>query len=271
MKIKANNISMNYEVAGEGKWLTLIHGAGDNLEAWWNQVPTLSQGYRVLTYDVRGHGQTESPPVEYGMGLLVQDLCELLKALNVPETYVLGYSMGGRIALGLALDHPEMVKALILANSPVAPIQRSEEETKQMMEMMETRRKRMEAIEKQGLESMIDEMTVMVLSPGFPEKNPEVVARYKEIRLKNDPGAYLTVMRSMATGMQPPDVSALKCPTLIIAGEHDGLSGPEAARAGQKLISGSKLVVMPTGHAAAIEQPDEFNKAVLDFLAGLAS
>ena len=231
-------------------------------------MPILSQSYRVLTYDVRGHGQTESPPVEYGMELLVQDLYELLKALNVPETYVLGYSMGGRIALGLALDHPEMVKALILANSPVAPIQRSEEEMKQMMEM---RRKRMEAIEKQGLESMIDETTAMMLSPGFAEKKPEVVARYKEIRLKNDPGAYLTVMRSMATGMQPPDVSAVKCPTLIIAGEHDGFSGPEPARAGQKLIAGSKLVVMPTGHASAIEQPDEFNKAVLDFLAGLAS
>ena len=268
MKIKANNISMNYEVSGDGKWLTLIHGAGDNLEAWWNQVPTLSRSYRVLTYDVRGHGQTETPPAEYNIGLLVQDLYELLKALNVPETYILGYSMGGRIALGLALAHPEMVKALILANSGVAPIQRSEEEMKQMMEM---RQRQMEIVEKQGLGPAMDEMTTRALSPGFAEKKPEVFAHYKEIRLKNDPRAYLTLMKAMPWAAPPPDVSALKLPTLIIAGEHDLLTGPEAAKASQRLIAGSKLVVMPTGHAAAIEQPDEFNKAVLDFLAGLTS
>ena len=268
MKITANNISINYEVTGDGRWLTLIHGAGDNLEAWWNQVPTLSQSYRVLTYDVRGHGQTETPPAEYTMGLLAQDLYELLKALNVPETYVLGYSMGGRIALGLALDDPEMVKALILANSGVAPIQRSEEEMKQMMEM---RQRQMEIVEKQGLGPVMDEMTTRALSPGFAEKNPGVVAHYKEIRLKNDPSAYLAVMRAMPWAAPPPDVSALKCPTLIIAGEHDLFSGPEAAKASQRLIAGSKLMVMPTGHASAIEQPDEFNKTVLNFLAGLAS
>ena len=268
MKITANNISVNHEVAGDGKWLTLIHGAGDNLEAWWNQVPTLSQSYRVLTYDVRGHGQTESPPAEYTIGLLVQDLYELLKALNILETYVLGYSMGGRIALGLALDHSEMVKALILANCSVAPLQRSEEELKQMMEMHQ---RQMEIVEKQGLGPIIDQSTAMVLSPGFAEKKPEVFARYKEIRLKNDPSAYLTAMRSMSWGALLPDVSALKSPTLIIVGEHDVFSGPEAARASQRLIAGSKLVVMPTGHASAVEQPDEFNKTVLDFFAGHAS
>jgi 3-oxoadipate enol-lactonase len=266
MKIKANKISMNYEVAGEGRWLTLIHGAGDNLGAWWNQVPALSKRYRVLTYDVRGHGQTETPPAEYTIGLLVQDLYELLKALKVRETYLLGYSMGGRIALGLTLEHPEMVKALILANSGVAPIQRSQEEMKQMMEM---RQRQMEIMEKQGLGPVMDEMTVRALSPGFAEKNPKVFARYKEIRLKNDPRAYATLMKAMPWAAQPPDVSSLKLPTLIIAGEHDLFSGPEAAKASQRLIKGSKLVVMPTGHAAAIEQPDKFNKTILDFLAGL--
>ena len=268
MKTKANNISINYEVAGEGKWLTLIHGAGDNLEAWWNQVPTLAESYRVLSYDVRGHGQTETPPVEYTIGLLVQDFYELLKVLKVTETYVLGYSMGGRIALGLALEHAEMVKALILANSGVAPIQRSEEEMKQMMEM---RQRQTEIIEKQGLGPVMDEMTTRALSPGFAEKNPEVFSRYKEIRLKNDPDAYLTLMKAMPWAATPPDVSSLKLPTLIIAGEHDLFSGPEAAEASQRLIAGSRLTVMPTGHAAAIEQPDEFNKTVLDFLAGLTS
>lgn len=266
MKIKANQISMNYEEAGTGKWLTLVHGAGDNLEAWWNQIPSFSRRYRVLTYDVRGHGHTETPPAEYSIEILVQDLYELLRALRISETYLLGYSMGGRIALGLTLAHPEMVKALILANSGVAPVQRSEAEMKQMMEM---RQKRTEAVEKHGLAATIDETTAGVFSPGFAQKKPEVFARYKELRLKNDARAYLMVMKAMPWGAPAPDVSSLKCPVLIIGGEHDMGAGPEAARASQKLIPGSKLVVMPTGHAAKIEQPDEFNRAVLDFLAKL--
>ncbi len=265
MKIIANQISMNYEEVGTGKWLTLIHGAGDNLEAWWNQIPSFSRRYRILTYDVRGHGHTETPPGEYSIEILVQDLYELLRALRISETYLLGYSMGGRIALGLTLAHSEMVKALILANSSIASAQRSEEEMKQMTEM---RQKRMESIEKYGLAATIDETTAGVLSPGFAQKKPDVFARYKELRLKNAPRAYLMVMRAMLWGAPAPDVSGVKCPVLIIAGEHE-VSGPETAKASQKLIPGSKLVIMPTGHAAKIEQPDEFNRAVLDFLVKL--
>jgi pimeloyl-ACP methyl ester carboxylesterase len=169
MKIQANGISMNYEVAGDGKWLTLVHGAGDNLEAWWNQVPVFSLSYKVLVYDVRGYGQTETPSGEYSTDILVEDLYELLKVLGINETYLLGYSMGGRIVVGLTLAHPEMVKALIIANSGFAPIQRSEEE---MKEMTKLREQRMKIVEEQGLEPIMDESTAMVFSAGWPEKNP---------------------------------------------------------------------------------------------------
>ena len=264
MKIKANGISMNYEITGQGQWLTLIHGAGDNLEAWWLQVPIFSRHYRVLTYDVRGYGQTQTPPEGYSNDTLVRDLYELLKALNIRETCVLGYSMGGRVALGLALSHPEMLKALILANSPVAPVSRSQEE---MQSMMKLRQQRLELVEKHGLEPIMGESTAMVFSPGWPEKNPAVIEQYTKIRLKNDPKAYLVAMRAMAWGAPQPDVSVIKCPTLIIAGEKDGLMGAESAREGQKLIRGSQLKIMATGHAAYIEKPEEFNATVLEFLA----
>ncbi|HEY31744.1 MAG TPA: alpha/beta hydrolase [Dehalococcoidia bacterium] len=266
MKIQANGISMNYEITGDGKWLTLVHGAGDNLEAWWNQVPSFSRNYKVLTYDVRGYGQTETPLGEYSTDILVEDLYELLKALGINETYLLGYSMGGRVVVGLTLSHPEMVKALIIANSGFAPMQRSEEEMQQMMKLRE---QRMKIVEEQGLEPIMDESTAMVFSAGWPEKNPEVIEQYKRIRLKNDPKSYLVAMRAMVWGAQPPDVSIIKCPTLIIGGESDGLMGVEGAKATHELIPGSQLVVMPTGHASAIEKPEEFNSAVLNFLAGL--
>ena len=93
--IIANGISMNFELIGSGKCLTLIHGAGDNLNAWFNQVPAFSQHYRVLTYDVRGHGQTELPEGELTTEIWVDDLYAILKALNISETFLLGHSMGG--------------------------------------------------------------------------------------------------------------------------------------------------------------------------------
>jgi pimeloyl-ACP methyl ester carboxylesterase len=266
MKIKANGISMNYEVTGNGRWLILIHGAGDNLEAWWNQVFAFSQYYRVLMYDVRGYGQTETPSGEYNTDILVQDLYELLKVLGVSGSYVLGYSMGGRIAVGLTLSHPEMVNALIIANSGVAPVQRSQEETQEMMKL---RQERVKTVEKHGFEPGIDESTATVFSLGWPEQHSEVFEHYKGIRLKNDPEAYLVAMRATVWGMPPPDVSGIRCPTLIIAGEKDSLMGAESGRASQELIPGSHLKVMATGHASAIENPQEFNSIVLAFLAGL--
>ena len=266
MKIKANGISQNYEITGNGKWLTMVHGAGDNLGMWWNQVPVFSRKYRLLAYDVRGYGQTETPSEGYSMDILVEDLYQLLKALGIYETYLLGYSMGGRVALGLTLAHPGMVKALILTNSPVVPIQRNAE---QMKEMMKLREERMKAAEKQGRAPAMDDMTTMVFSPGWPEKHMDVIGQYRKTRLNNDPGASTIAMRSMVMGATPPDVSSIKCPTLIIGGEHDGLMGVESVRAGKALIHGSQLKILPTGHASAIEMPDEFNATVLEFLAGV--
>jgi pimeloyl-ACP methyl ester carboxylesterase len=174
--------------------------------------------------------------------------------------------MGGRIAVGLTLGHHEMVKALIIANSGFAPMEQSEE---QMQEMAKLREQRMKTVEEQGLEPIMEESTAMVFSASWPDRNREVFEQYKRIRLKSDPKSYLVAMRAMVWGAQPPDVSKLSCPTLIIGGESDGLMGAESAKATQTLIPGSQLKVMPTGHAAYIERPEEFNTTVLEFLASL--
>ena len=83
MKARANGITMNYELAGEGDCLTLIHGAGDNLHMWYEQVPVLSQRFRVLTYDIRGFGETEFPEAPAGLPLLAEDLYQLLRVLAI--------------------------------------------------------------------------------------------------------------------------------------------------------------------------------------------
>ena len=266
MKIVANGISMNYDMAGSGQYLTLIHGAGDNLNAWYNQVPAFSQHYHVLTYDVRGHGQTELSEREITTELWVDDLFALLNALNISETFLLGHSMGGAIALRFTLIYPEMINALILSNS----IGLNSMSDRDILDMEAFRTTQIEAIKKEGMRAVFQERYRRMFSHGFIEKNPEIAERYKSILLKNDPHGYIRVMNGLESTHKTSDLSKITCPTLIITGEYDLLLGPAIGKTAHESIHGSQLQVFSTGHAPALEQPSEYNDTVLKFLAGAA-
>lgn len=259
MKVTANGISIYYEIKGKGDNLVLIHGAGDNLNMWYHQVPVFAKKYRVITYDVRGSGKTDSPAGEYSIRLFAEDAYELMKALKISEAYFLGYSMGGRIALNLALEHPELVKALVLANSSVGL-------TPPTPEAIERRKTIIGLLEKKDMKAFAEMMTTQAFSPNFKSRNPAEFRRYMKVKMQNKPEGLARLMGSLGAPAQPPDLSRLKCPVLIIVGEHDFYMGVEQGKQAQQAIAGSELVIMPTGHAAAIEAPDRFNAAVLDFL-----
>jgi 3-oxoadipate enol-lactonase len=253
MKIIANGISLNYELAGGGQCLTLIHGAGENLNVWYNQAPFFSQSYKVLTYDVRGHGQTDQPKGEFPIEMCVEDLYELLNALGINETFLLGHSMGGRIALQFALKNPETVKALILSNC-VGPGPKREE-ILQALEIFKSK----------GLEVSLNDRISRIFSPGFTERNPQAVEKYKSILL-NNPDAFFYTIRSVKPPTAPPDLNKISCPTLIIVGEYDHVTGPLAGKIAQETIRGSRLKIFSSGHAPFLEQPEEYNKTVIEFL-----
>jgi len=257
MRIKANNIFINYRMNGKGENFVLIHGAGDNLNMWDHQVPVFSKSYRVITYDVRGHGETESPETEYTMSLLCEDLYQFTKAMKVKSAYFLGYSMGGRLVLNLAIDHPEIVKALILANSPVGLMPPEAIQGRQMM---------LELLEKGDFKTAVELMTTSAFSPGFKDENPTEFEKYKNVKLRNKPDCFTRIIRAIGTFSTIPDLSKVQCPVLIIIGEHDAIMGVDQGKLAQKTIVGSKLVILPTGHAAAVESPSKFNSAVLEFL-----
>ena len=259
MKIKANGIEMHYELSGEGKCLVLIHGFSDNLNMWYNQVPEFEKRYQILTYDLRGFGRTEITSGSYSMKLFADDLYELLTILGIRSACLLGYSMGGRIGLEFALKHPEMTTGLIFANSGVGEARTAE---------MEERLKLMGDILQQGeIEAISEMMAVSSFSPGFKEKKPVIFEKYKSIKMQNDPSAYSAIMQAMfAEADAIPDLSSLKCPVLIIAGESDSFMEVAVAESMKSSIENSVLKVLSTGHAAAIEAPEEFNRAVLDFV-----
>jgi len=259
VKISANGISMNYQIKGKGDNLVLIHGAGDNLNMWYHQLPIFSKSYRVITYDVRGSGKTESPEGEYSISLFAEDAYQLMKAIRVESAYFLGYSMGGHIAIELALGHPNLVKAVVLANSSgglrVLP-----------PETLERLQANLELLDKGDMKRVAEMMTTGAFSPNFKSKNLTEFKRYMKVKLQNKTDGVARLMRSLSAPTATPDLDKVKCPVLLIVGENDLYMGVEQGRQVHEAIAGSKLVVLPSGHAAAVELPEKFNSAVLEFL-----
>lgn len=120
----------------------------------------------------------------------------------------------------------------------------------------------------QGELDVISElMTEASFSPGLKEKTPEAFERYKAIKMQNDPSEYLAIMQAIVKAIDSPaDFGGLRCPVLIIAGDRDGFMDVRVAQAMKKAIPNAELEIFPTGHAAAIEEPEAFNAAVLRFL-----
>jgi len=259
MKIKANGIEMNYELTGEGDCLVLIHGFSDNLNLWYNQVPAFSEHCRLLTYDVRGFGKTEVRGGTYSMGLFAEDLRALLEALDIGSACVLGYSMGGRIAFEFAQMFPEMTTGLIFANSGIG-------ETPSQ-EMQERRQMMVEVLQQGDMEVIAELMTEASFSPGLKDRNPTAYERYKSIKMQNDPSEYLAIMQAIVGSIDSPaDFGSLACPTLVIAGDQDGFMSVSLGEAMRDAIPDAEMHVLPTGHAAAIEESEAFNLVVLGFV-----
>jgi pimeloyl-ACP methyl ester carboxylesterase len=115
--VKVNGIAMYYEVYGKGEPLVLIAGLATNVTHYQHMIRELSQKYQVIAFDNQGAGRTDKPDISYSIEMMADDMAGLLASLGIESAYILGISMGGRIALTFTLDHPEHVKSLTLAST----------------------------------------------------------------------------------------------------------------------------------------------------------
>ncbi len=274
-RFRIKDLIMNFDVEGTGENIVMLHGMGDNSKMWWNQEGPITLDYRIIYFDMVGHGQTDRPKTaftipqlaEYAYELYLMAKSQITADLEVPSDmawmmkpyYWLGYSWGGRIATEVTINHPDIVKGLIIANSNPIPSQPSPEALKRREEMLALLRKN-------DIKKYAEMATEAAFSPNFKQKNPKAYDQYLKVKQSNKPDGVLRAMEGSIASTQKPDLSQIKCPVLIIVGEFDKNMGPEQGKQLQAAIAGSKLVVLPTGHAAAIEAPDQFNQAVKDFI-----
>ncbi len=257
MFAQVNGIRCFYELEGEGEEVVvLIHALGTGHWMWDRQFGVLRPHFRVLRYDVRGHGQTEKPPGPYSLELFAQDLAALLDLLGIPAAHLVGLSMGGMIAQTFALNYPDRVKSLVLADTS----SRYPPENRQQFE------ERARTAETQGMGPLVELALERWFSPGFAQAHPEVIGRYRQMLQANDPKAYAAATRAIARLDLTSRLGAIKVPTLVIVGEDDPGTPPAMAKEIAAAIPGARLEILPGRHMTQEESAEAFNRLLLEFL-----
>ncbi|MBW1819485.1 MAG: alpha/beta hydrolase [Deltaproteobacteria bacterium] len=259
-----NGLDLYYEVHGEGEPLILIRGFGSNADHWYAQVPAFSTKYRTITFDNRGMARSDASEGAYTISMMAADTAGLMDAIGISAAHVLGLSMGGMIAQSLAIEYPGKVRALILACTHCGghhAVQASDE----------VREKLAKYAFSAAPEMAVDAMTVLFAEKTLDE-SPELGREYVNVsrRFRPTPDilmAQLEAVQGHDAWAQLPDIQA---PTLVLTGKEDILIPPENAEILAERIPNARLeVIEGGGHQFLIEQPEAFNRAVLDFLTRL--
>lgn len=252
-----NYIRLYYEVSGRGQPLVFIHGLGSSTRDWDAQTTAFAGDYRVITFDLRGHGQSDKPAGPYTMPLFAADLAGLLASLGIDSAHLVGISLGGGVALQCALDAPGLVRTLTIVNSGPS-LGGSPEHAQQEID------RRVGIVQQHGMRAM-----GAALGPGlFPQpEHAALRAAFAERWADNDPQAYIAATRALLGWDVTDRLDTLRCPTLIVAADQDYT--PVAAKeAYAKRLPDAQLVVIPDSHhALPIERPEAFNSILAAFLA----
>lgn len=249
-------INMRYEVEGEGPNVVLIHGLGQRLEEWYLQREALVRnGFRVLAYDLRGHGESEWRDEEVTIDTYAHDLNRLLQKLSIEKAHIVGLSMGGAIAQAFYRAFPEKVESLVLA----ATFSYFPEPLKQAS--LESRLSYIN-------HGKMDELAEIIAKRSFTENAPaELIENAKRVISANNPIAYRASMIASVNADSSDMLDEINIPVLIAVGEGDLTTPVEFSRYLHQHIKGSQLAVIPEArHIVTQERPEPFNQILLSFL-----
>jgi len=255
--IQVDGLRMHYLARGVGPAVVLLHGLGSCAEDWFLlQAPALSQRYRVLMPDQRGHGRSDKPPGPYAVPQMADDVAGFLDATGTGSAHVVGLSLGGAVAQVLAVWHPERVRSLVLVNT--FAYLRPEGWTEWRLTL--TRFGTLLVNPAFHARLVVEEL--------FPRPGQAGLRRVAFQRLcANDPAAYRAAMMAAARYDGRRDLGRIRAPTLVVAGLEDTVVPLRAKEELASGIPGARLITIPrSGHATPTDQPVMFNRTLLDFL-----
>ena len=265
-RIAINGVHYAVRRWGAGPPLVLLHGFTGSSLLWESHAAAFAACFDTIAVDLLGHGSSAAPddPARYGMAQTVADLAAVLDSLRLERTALLGYSMGGRAALALAIEQPARVSALVLEGASPGIADGAERAARVAADAALARR-----IERDGVAAFVDAWLAQPLFASQARLDPRTRAAARAQRLTNCAAGLAASLRGCGSGAQPSywhRLHTLAVPTLLLAGAHDA-KFQALARAMQERIPDATLrIIADAGHATHLEQPRAFQGAVLSFL-----
>jgi 3-oxoadipate enol-lactonase len=259
MQATVNGFRMNFEVEGleSAPTVVLHHPLATDLTIWDELTAALVPRYRVVRFDARGQGQSEATPAPYDFAMLSADTIGLMDHLGLARAHFLGLSMGGMVGQFLGVEHPQRFQSLILCStsSRMAP------EARPLWE------ERAKVVREKGMASQVELALPRWLAASSRSTKPELVARmtrYIEATPVEGYAGWCLAIRDLDVTDR---LKAISLPTRIIVGSEDPSTPPAAAKVIHGEIASSELVEVPgVAHQLHVEEPETFNRHVLEFL-----
>ncbi len=249
--IRTSGTEIYYEATGSGPALLFAHGAGGNAASWWQQVPAFAHDHRVITFDHRGFGRSRCEPDAFSAIAFDADALAILDAEQIDRAAIVCQSMGGWTGIRLAVNHPERVRALVLANTPGAIYSDA------LRDQMRTLTARPPS----------GDLTAMTLGAPYRDANPSGTYLYTALTAFNTTPMPLAALMAREAFVAAERLNPFPVPVHVIASELDVTFPPDLLTSTAALINAGVSMVEGAGHSTYFEKPAEFNAIVREFLA----
>jgi 3-oxoadipate enol-lactonase len=253
-EIAAGRIHYQLEGPAAAPVLVLSNSLGATLAMWEAQVAALSQNFRVLRYDTRGHGLSAAPQGPYTIKDLGDDVTELLDALKIERAHFCGISMGGVIGLWLGIHAAGRLERLVVCNSAAR------------VGTVDAWNSCMAAIRSGGMKAVSPALMERWFTADFRAKNPAIVESIRQMVLRAPVDGYLACCAALRDADLRERVSDIKAPTLVISGASDAVTPPAEGKFLADKIPGAQFVELEAAHLSNVGAAVKFNDTLLQFL-----
>jgi 3-oxoadipate enol-lactonase len=254
--IDANGTRFNYQIDGPARApvVVLSNSLGTTLSMWDSQVAALAQKFRVLRYDMRGHGLTTVTPGPYTIEGLAGDVVGLLDLLKIERAHFCGISVGGALGQWLGANASNRFESLTLSD------------TAARIGTVDGWNARIKTVREGGMLSVADAVVSRWFTDGFVKRSPEVVEATRQMLLHTSPEGYVATCAALREMDQRETVARVSVRTLVIAGAHDAVTTPVDARFLVDRIRAAQYVELNAAHLSNIEDAEAFTVALINFL-----
>ena len=246
--------------ADKPETVVLIHGVGHDLTYWDRQIEALRGKYNVVAFDLPGHGRSSGTPADWSFDYAAALVAKLIEKTSANPVHLVGISFGGMIAQVTTLARPDLVRSLIL----IGTASRFHEEVRNGM------RARAETVRTGGMPSVLQSSLERWFTPETRTQRPDIMDRVTKTLLADDPAIHAAIWEVISQLDIYARLGEIRCPTLVLVGEHDPSTPPSVARELSTAIQGARLTVISgASHIVTVEAPTAVNDALESFLNGL--